>query len=259
MIRTVRAAGFAVAACVACRLRGLERSVAGRRGRCGAGRRLIISTMPARPSRSATSASTTRPRRSTPARRQPTAGRISARSPITWSRSPTPCCRARVGLGELVQSYAGLATDDREQDCLANAVYFEARGEPIEGQLAVAEVVLNRAALRPLSLDPLRRRHPARQFSFVRHGIIPRADRGSEAWRRAVAVARIAESGASACCRATCSGTMPIMSARAGAAASPATPRSGSTSSTARGRAVAAAGHQVEADLNRHSVRKVIE
>ncbi|NDH02271.1 MAG: cell wall hydrolase, partial [Marivivens sp.] len=28
--------------------------------------------------------------------------------------------------------------------CIAMAVYFEARGEPIAGQLAVAQVVLNR-------------------------------------------------------------------------------------------------------------------
>jgi spore germination cell wall hydrolase CwlJ-like protein len=32
----------------------------------------------------------------------------------------------------------------REQQCLAAAVYFEARGEPVEGQAAVAQVVLNR-------------------------------------------------------------------------------------------------------------------
>jgi spore germination cell wall hydrolase CwlJ-like protein len=31
-----------------------------------------------------------------------------------------------------------------EQDCLARAVYFEARSEPEMGQLAVAKVVLNR-------------------------------------------------------------------------------------------------------------------
>ena len=100
------------------------------------------------------------------------------------------------GLGELVQSYAAVATENVEQDCLASAIYFEARGEPIEGQLAVAEVVLNRAASG---------RYPATicevvtqpwQFSFVRRGIIPAADRASDAWRKAVAVARIAESGA---------------------------------------------------------------
>ena len=99
-------------------------------------------------------------------------------------------------LGELINAYAGLSTDDQQQECLANAVYFEARGEPVEGQLAVAEVVLNRTTTG---------RYPATicdvvtqpwQFSFVRNGIIPVADRSSEAWRRAVAIARIAENGA---------------------------------------------------------------
>ena len=33
---------------------------------------------------------------------------------------------------------------NKEQKCLAEAVYFEARGEPVQGQAAVAQVVLNR-------------------------------------------------------------------------------------------------------------------
>jgi spore germination cell wall hydrolase CwlJ-like protein len=33
---------------------------------------------------------------------------------------------------------------DKEQTCLATAIYFEARGEPVKGQAAVAQVVLNR-------------------------------------------------------------------------------------------------------------------
>ncbi len=36
------------------------------------------------------------------------------------------------------------ATGDAQWKCLAQAIYFEARGEPLEGQIAVAEVVLNR-------------------------------------------------------------------------------------------------------------------
>lgn len=32
----------------------------------------------------------------------------------------------------------------KEQQCLALTIYYEARGEPIEGQYAVADVVLNR-------------------------------------------------------------------------------------------------------------------
>jgi len=35
-------------------------------------------------------------------------------------------------------------TGDSQWQCLAEAIYFEARGEPIDGQIAVAEVVLNR-------------------------------------------------------------------------------------------------------------------
>jgi spore germination cell wall hydrolase CwlJ-like protein len=38
------------------------------------------------------------------------------------------------------------ATGDAEWQCLAEAIYFESRGEPLEGQVAVAEVVLNRVA-----------------------------------------------------------------------------------------------------------------
>jgi hypothetical protein len=80
-----------------------------------------------------------------------------------------------------------------ELKCLAQAVYFEARGEPIEGQLAVAEVVINRAksGLYPTSYCDVITQ-PA-QFSFVRHGQIPTADESCEAWERAEAIAEIAE------------------------------------------------------------------
>jgi N-acetylmuramoyl-L-alanine amidase len=105
--------------------------------------------------------------------------------------------RAGASLDQLVSSFltAGVSaeTQGAEEDCLANAVYFEARGEPLQGQLAVAEVVMNRAAsgrypstLCAVVVQPA-------QFSFVRRGIIPQADRASDAWRRAVAVARIAK------------------------------------------------------------------
>ncbi len=36
------------------------------------------------------------------------------------------------------------AANQAELECLAKAVYFEARGEPLDGQRAVAEVILNR-------------------------------------------------------------------------------------------------------------------
>ena len=88
-----------------------------------------------------------------------------------------------------------METRGAEEDCLANAVYFEARGETLEGQLAVAEVVLNRARSGRYPTTWCGVVTQRAQFSFVRSGVIPRADRSTEAWRRAVAIARIAQQG----------------------------------------------------------------
>lgn len=99
-------------------------------------------------------------------------------------------------LEQQVAAAARVETDDIEQDCLASAVYFEARGESLKGQLAVADVVLNRvrSARYPDSVCGVVEQ--PWQFSFVNAtGRIPAADRSSAAWRNAVAIARIAEAG----------------------------------------------------------------
>lgn len=95
-------------------------------------------------------------------------------------------------LRALVKAHATADAPDPERECLAVAVYFEAQGEPVEGQLAVAEVVLNRAASGeyPKSICEVVRQKA--QFSFVREGRFPAIDRGSNAWRKAVAIAHIA-------------------------------------------------------------------
>ena len=96
-------------------------------------------------------------------------------------------------LDQLVADYAGHTTEGREQDCLAKAVYFEARGEPIEGQLAVAEVVLNRAASGRYPSDVCAVITQPWQFSFISKGRFPKPDMRSDSWRKAVAIARIAQ------------------------------------------------------------------
>jgi len=47
---------------------------------------------------------------------------------------------------ETVSNWNGKVTANPENEllCLAQAIYFEARGEPADGQLAVAEVIVNR-------------------------------------------------------------------------------------------------------------------
>lgn len=80
----------------------------------------------------------------------------------------------------------------RDVQCLAQAVYFEARGEPLAGQLAVAKVVINRAMSGLYPRDYCAVITQRAQFSFVRNGVIPRADETSSAWHRAKAIAQIA-------------------------------------------------------------------
>ena len=85
---------------------------------------------------------------------------------------------------------------DEEAGCLATAVYFEARGESLDGQLAVAQVVMNRAASGryPASWCAVVKQ-PA-QFSFVhRGGGFPAVNEGCAQWARAQAIARIAAKG----------------------------------------------------------------
>jgi spore germination cell wall hydrolase CwlJ-like protein len=92
----------------------------------------------------------------------------------------------------LVDKFASNAALDEETNCLATAVYFESRGESVEGQLAVARVVINRAASGRYPSDWCGVVKQPYQFSFVRHGQFPQADTNSNAWRRAEAVAELA-------------------------------------------------------------------
>lgn len=96
----------------------------------------------------------------------------------------------------LVNRYSVGAPLDAEATCLATAVYFEARGESPEGQLAVARVVMNRAASGryPPSWCGTVKQHA--QFSFVQRGRFPAVNTGCDAWRKAQAIARLAMSNA---------------------------------------------------------------
>lgn len=75
--------------------------------------------------------------------------------------------------------------------CLARAVYFESRGEPLEGQLAVAQAILNRveSGRYPATICGVVRQ-PG-QFTY-RHGSAVKA---GDAWRQAQAIAVIATQG----------------------------------------------------------------
>lgn len=88
----------------------------------------------------------------------------------------------------------------RQQNCLAEAVYYEARGETLSGQMAVAEVVLNRVRHRayPDTICGVvyqgSERATGCQFSFACDGSAERAPRG-RAWRQSQLVAKHAMLG----------------------------------------------------------------
>ncbi len=84
----------------------------------------------------------------------------------------------------------------QERHCLAQAIYYEARNQPVVGQIAVADVVLNRVADRrfPASICRVvfqgKGRSYACQFSFACDGSLDKA-REPRAWQRAEALADI--------------------------------------------------------------------
>jgi len=107
----------------------------------------------------------------------------------------TPAPTNASSLRELVGMMEQDAELTDQMQCLAGAVYFESRGEPLSGQLAVAQVVINRAEDRRWPASYCGVVYQRAQFSFVRGGKMPLIRTSSAAWRRAKAVARIAHDG----------------------------------------------------------------
>ena len=70
-------------------------------------------------------------------------------------------------------SFSAYEASEDEIDCLVSAVHFEARGEPVEGRVAVVEVVLARRESNRWPSTACGVIAQRSQFSFVRNGRIP--------------------------------------------------------------------------------------
>ena len=99
--------------------------------------------------------------------------------------------------GDLSSMVAQLRSSDagsRELECLATGIYFESKSESLAGQLAVGQVIANRAAsggrFPGTYCGVLFQRG---QFSFVRGRSLPRVPRASRQWQTAVAMAKIVD------------------------------------------------------------------
>jgi N-acetylmuramoyl-L-alanine amidase len=119
----------------------------------------------------------------------------------TWNKAPWIVVLI---LGAIVAAVAGMVTlveanrvVQRELACLALNVYYEARGEPLAGMYAVAEVTMNRVTSRryPPTVcgvvyekkwDWLRKRHVG-AFSWTEFDIVPHPE--GDQWQQARRVA----------------------------------------------------------------------
>ena len=99
--------------------------------------------------------------------------------------------------GDLAALVAQLRSSDpgsRELECLAVGIYFESKSEPLAGQLAVGEVIANRANSNgrfPSSYCGVLFQRS--QFSFIRGRMLPAVPRSSRQWSTAVAIAKIVD------------------------------------------------------------------
>lgn len=99
-----------------------------------------------------------------------------------------------------VRDKAGKKVSDKELNCLATAIYFEARGESYRGQVAVGQVVLNRVQHRlyPSTICGVvyqnQHKRNACQFSFACDGIPERVTE-KKAWAQAEEIAKGVVSG----------------------------------------------------------------
>ena len=107
---------------------------------------------------------------------------------------PAPSVKRSGDLASLVAQFRGSDPGSRELECLAVGIYFESKSEPLAGQLAVGEVIANRANSKgrfPSSYCGVLFQRS--QFSFIRGHSLPAVPRSSRQWQTAVAIAKIVD------------------------------------------------------------------
>jgi len=98
-------------------------------------------------------------------------------------------------LAQLVEDTPIPTEISSELNCLAGAIYFEAKSETLAGQLAVGRVIVARSKSGRFPASYCGVVFQPSQFSFVRGGAMPAINRASRDWQDAVRIAEIADSG----------------------------------------------------------------
>jgi N-acetylmuramoyl-L-alanine amidase len=105
-----------------------------------------------------------------------------------------PAQQAATSLADLVaaEQEEAASGNSEELNCLAGAIYFEAGNEPLDGQLAVGRVIVNRTRSGRFPASYCGVVYQPSQFSFIRGHHMPAIKTESHKWQNALAIARIA-------------------------------------------------------------------
>jgi N-acetylmuramoyl-L-alanine amidase len=129
-----------------------------------------------------------------PALSAPQAPDAEVQSDATADAVPVPAVKSSGDLATMVAELRDPEPGSRELECLATGIYFESKGEPLAGQLAVGKVIANRAAsggrFPGTYCGVLFQRG---QFSFVHGRSLPNVAHHNRQWQTAVAIARIVD------------------------------------------------------------------
>ncbi len=120
-----------------------------------------------------------------------------ANPPVTLANppaAPTNLSDADDRNDDSADAQPAIQSANEDEHCLAVAVYYEARGEPLGGQVAVAQVIVNRARSGRFASTLCGVIRQPGQFSFIGRSFNPPANAD---WRRASAVAAAVLSGGS--------------------------------------------------------------
>lgn len=98
-------------------------------------------------------------------------------------------------LASLVENTQAPAALSNELECLAGAIFFEAKSESLAGQLAVGRVIIARSQSGRFPASYCGVVYQPSQFSFIRGRSMPSINRSSRQWQNAVRVAVIADQG----------------------------------------------------------------
>lgn len=104
-----------------------------------------------------------------------------------------PALKSRGDLASTVAELRGSEPGSREMECLAAGIYFESKSEPLAGQLAVGQVIANRAGSGRFASSYCGVLFQRGQFSFVRGKSWPTISKSSRQWHNAVAIAKIVD------------------------------------------------------------------